>query len=363
MRIAKSSPIKKFVGLHFGVGCCNMSCSYCYIGKTGNKIQDIPYTIDEMRRAFAKKRLGGTAFINICSDGETLIHPMMVDIIRMFLDEGHYVMLVTNGTVTRTLKQILELQDEQLARIFFKISFHYEELLKMNMLDKFFENVNMLAGSPCSITVEYITVDETLQHIEGFKKTCMEGMGALPQINMPRDERKQNLGLFSKYSWEKYLKKIESLNIPSKFFDFRVQYFGRRYKQFCFLGGRYIWVNMKTGYAQQCYRLPPIQNFMKDLNSPVRWIPVGNHCPEAHCYVCYTFFPLGCVDTPEYGKYRPTYYEIRNRKDNKGREWIKPTYKEAFECGVERKEFSSFEKKMVNLFNQYRKWYYREFGL
>ncbi len=362
MRLTKESPIKRFVGLHFGVGCCNMACPYCYIGKTGKKIQDIPYTLDEIKKAFSKKRLGGVCFINICSDGETLIHPMMVDIIRVFLSEGHYVMLVTNGTVTKAIKELLQLETEQKSRIFFKLSFHYEELRKMNMLRTFFDNVNLIVESPCSLTVEYITVDDTLNHIDEFKEVCLEGMGTLPQINIPRDERKNNLGLFSEYSWTNYLAKVDEINIPSKFFDYRKQFFGKKYKYFCFMGGRYLWVNMKTGFSYQCYRMPPIQNFMKDINHHVKWIPVGNHCPEAHCYVCYTFFTLGCVDTPEYADYKPSYYDIRNRKDNQGRDWIKPIYKHAFECGVEKRELSAMGKKMVNIYNTYRKWRFREFG-
>ena len=362
MRLIKKSPIKRFIGLHFGVGCCNMSCSYCYLGRTENKIQKIPFSISEIKAAFSKKRLGGICFINICSDGETLLHPMMVDIIRTFLEEGHYVMLVTNGTVTKTIKELLRLDDEYQSRIFFKMSFHYEELCKMNMLDLFFENVNILTQSPCSLTVEYVTEDETLDNIEEFKEICMKGMGALPQINIPRDERKKNMGVYSKYSWENYIKKVASGNIQSSLFDYRVQHFGIKYKGFCHFGDRYLWVNMKTGYSHQCYRTPPLQNFMGDINKSVRWMPVGNNCLEAHCYVCYTFFPLGCVDTPEYGKYRPTFYEIRNRKDDKGRDWVKPTFRKVFECGVEQREYSVIERKIVNIMNCFKKWYYREHG-
>ncbi len=338
-----------------------MTCSYCYLGRSENKIQDIPFSLKEIQRAFSKKRLGGVSFINICSDGETFIHPMMPDIIKTFLDEGHYVMCVTNGTMTEKIKDVLRIKQESLSRLFFKLSFHYEELCKMKLLERFFDNVKLLLESPCSISVEYITTDETLWHIDEFKEACLNGMGVLPQINMPRDERKYNLGLLSKYSWHRYLEIVHNAKISSEFFDFRKQYFGKKYTGFCYNGHRHMWVNMKTGYSQQCYGVPTMQNFMKD--ALIRWIPIGNHCQVAHCYVCYTFFTLGTTEAPSYGEYRPTYIDIRNRKDSYGREWIKPTYQKVFACGVERWEFSKFEKRIANLYNRWLRWYRREYGI
>lgn len=122
MKITKKSPIKKFIGLSFSVGACNLECSYCYVGRHGS-LKEIPYSLDEIKRAFSRRRLRGTAFINICSDGEPLIHPMMVDIIQAFLEQGHYVMVLTNGTLTERLKELLEIPDELLPRLFLKSVF------------------------------------------------------------------------------------------------------------------------------------------------------------------------------------------------------------------------------------------------
>ncbi len=347
--------IEKFIGVHFKVGACNLRCSYCYLGKHENKLVDIPYSLETIRNAFSKERLGGTCYINICSDGETLIHPMMPEIIKMFLWEGHYVLVVTNATLTSRLQECIELN--RANRLFFKVSFHYEEMKRLGTLDVFFHNLEMLKESPCSFTVEYITCDETLNEIEEFKKLCIEKMGTLPQINMPRDERACNLGVLSKSTWEKYLAEWDACNFHSEFWDFRKQIFGRKYRDFCYAGYRSLWINMENGYSYQCYHLPPLQNFMEEIDKPVKWLAVGNNCPEAHCYVAYSHMTLGTVNCPSYVKYRPTYDVIRNRKCLDGTEWIKPTFKEAFQIGVNReKEFSGKKKKMINQFNRLLKW-------
>lgn len=250
-----SERIEKFIGLHFKTGACNLRCSYCYIGQHENKILDIPYSLEEIKKAFSKKRLGGTCFINICSDGETLIHPMMPSIIESFLSEGHYVLVVTNGTLTDRIKACINIE-KNTERLFFKISFHYEEMNRLGNIDKFFENIEMIKKSKCSFTVEYITCDETVEKIEEFKKTCIDKMGCFPQINIPRNDQAINLGVFSKYTYKKYLSIWDSKKFKSEFWEFRKQFFGKKYKGFCYAGKRTIWVSMETGYSHQCYHTP-----------------------------------------------------------------------------------------------------------
>lgn len=357
----KKEKIKKFIGLNFKIDVCNLKCSYCYVGTHGGKIQDMPYTIEYMRKAFSKKRLGGICFINICSNGETLIHPKMPEIIEMFLQEGHYVMVLTNGTLTRQIEKCLQIQENLLARLFFKISFHYEEMLRLNMLETEFKNIQMIKESPCSLTVEYITCDESLDTIEEMKQMCMARLGALPQLNIPRDERKKNLGIVSMHSYDNYISKWESKGFKSEFFDFRKQFFGKKYRDYCYTGERQLWINMATGYSHQCYHTPPLQDFMGEVDKPVKWLAVGNNCGEAHCYVTHSHITLGIVPYPEETQYRTTYDVIRNRKCIDGTEWIKPTYTVAFRQGVEQREHSKYEKKVVNILNVILKWYRRKY--
>lgn len=354
--------MKKFIGISFEFGACNLNCSYCYVGNHHGKIKDIPYTMEEMKKAFSKKRLGGECFINICSDGETLIHPQMPAIVEMFLKEGHYVMVLTNGTLTGKIQECLEIDDKLLEHLFFKISFHYEEMLRLHLLDRAFENIEMIKKSPCSLTVEYITSDENIDKIDQMKQECFEKMGALPQLNIPRDERKHNFGVVSKLSFDNYVKLWEGKGFDSEFFKFRKQFFGRRYKDYCYTGERQIWVRMSNGYSYQCYHTPPLQNFMGELDKPVKWLAVGNNCPEAHCYVTHSHVTLGIVPYPDNTQYKSTYDVIRNRKCVDGTEWVKQPYKEIFQLGVEQREHSPLKKNIVNHLNVLLRWYRRYRG-
>lgn len=214
----------------------------------------------------------------------------------------------------------------------------------------------MIKKSPCSFTVEYITCDETLNEIEKFKSICNEKLGVLPQINMPRRGRASNLGIESKYTWKKYLEMWDNTGIDSEFFEFRRQVFGKKYRDFCYAGERMLWIDMSTGYSRQCYSTPDLQNFMGELDKPVKWLAVGNNCREAHCYVAHTFMTLGIAPFPGYVKYKPTYDVIRNRICSDGTEWLKPTYKKAFRYGISGRNFSDLKKVIINKLNILLKW-------
>jgi hypothetical protein len=230
------------------------------------------------------------------------------------------------------------------------------------MLDVFFDNVDMVKKSPCSLTVEYITCDETLSDMETFKAVCEKKLGALPQVGMPRDDRRKNSGLFSKYSYKNYIKKWNEVGFRSEFFNFRIQMFGKKYTDYCYAGDRYLWVNMSNGYSYQCYHTPPLQNFMGELDKPVKWLAIGNCCTEAHCYSAHSFMTLGVAPPAQGIEYRPTYGDIRNRVCLDGSEWVKPTFQVIFARGIEKKEHSRVKKAVVNRLNTALRWYRRKGG-
>ena len=69
---------------------------------------------------------------NLCGGGETLLPPEMPDYIRALLDEGHYVMVVTNAMVDHSFDVMEKWPKEILERLFFKFSYHFLELKKRN---------------------------------------------------------------------------------------------------------------------------------------------------------------------------------------------------------------------------------------
>lgn len=348
--------IKKFIEIHLPVGVCNMRCSYCYVGRFSTTPSIPKYSPDEIRKAFSKKRLGGICIISICSDGETLMHSNIVSIIKGLLEEGHYVMVVTNGVLSLRIKELLNIDNKYLHALFFKISCHYEEMEKMNLLNTFFENVEMIRSSPCSYTIEYTTDDKSLDNFDSMQERCKKELhGVLPHINQPRDIRKSYWGVMSKYSWDNYIKKWEEKGFESAFFQYKKQFHGKKYKKFCYAGYRYLWVNLATGYSHQCYHQPKSQYFM-DYKKRIQWLPVGEHCEASHCYAGHIFFTLGVTEPLDYGRFRPTYTIIRNRKDRDGEEWVKSSYKAVFDGKIEQKECSLFAKKIVNICNLLLKW-------
>ena len=81
--------------------------------------------------ALQRKTWGGVPF-NLCGGGETLLPPQMTDILYELLAQGHYLAVVTNGTVTKRFEEICDFPEEFRKRLLFKFSFHYTELRRLN---------------------------------------------------------------------------------------------------------------------------------------------------------------------------------------------------------------------------------------
>lgn len=347
--------IQKFIEIHIPTGTCNLRCEYCYIGGR-REVDNIPYSLEQIRAAFSAKRLGGCCFISICSDGETLISSIVPEIVEVLLKEGHYVAVVTNGTITKNIDKCLAIDYSMLERIFFKFSFHYKELKRIGLMDKFFENVNKVKNSPSSFTVEYTTNDDDIAYMDEMKKICVDNIGAIPHINIPRDDSRKNLGVCSKYSYNNYVKKYNSMGLDSSMFRFKEQFVRTKYKDYCYAGERYLWVNLGTGYSCQCYGRPLLQKFVEEYDKPIKWLPVGNNCSVERCYVDHSMMTLGVAEYPKCTKYKVTYDVIRNRRCEDGSMWVKDIYIEAFRNGVHKREHSAIKKKVVNMVNRVLVW-------
>jgi pyruvate-formate lyase-activating enzyme len=124
------------------------------------------YSPEDVKKALSKKRLGGICLINICAGGETLLCKEVVDYTRVLLEEGHYVMIVTNATITDKMKKIAAFPSELLNRLFFKMSYHYVELKKRDLLSVFFENIRMLRDAGASFTLEVTPYDDLVPYID-----------------------------------------------------------------------------------------------------------------------------------------------------------------------------------------------------
>ena len=86
-----------------------------------NKTRKIEYTPEYIRKALSIERLGGTCMINLCAGGETLLSKDIVPITKELLEEGHYVMIVTNGSITSRFNEIAEFSPQILETSAFVI--------------------------------------------------------------------------------------------------------------------------------------------------------------------------------------------------------------------------------------------------
>ena len=115
--------MKRFIDVHVPVTTCTLRCHYCYITHNrlfDNKLPLFKYDVETVRRALSKERLGGVCMFNMCGGGETLLPPEMPSYIRALLEEGHFVMVVTNATVDRAFDELSRFPKELTERLFFK---------------------------------------------------------------------------------------------------------------------------------------------------------------------------------------------------------------------------------------------------
>ena len=117
----KEDKIKRVVFFCAGNYFCNLKCEYCYL--------DSP---KPDKKFCTPKEL---------ILGETLLCDENIEAIKLFLEEGHVVNVVTNLTYSKNLEKLLLLPEELKSRLIIHASLHYLELKKRNLLDEYFNNL------------------------------------------------------------------------------------------------------------------------------------------------------------------------------------------------------------------------------
>lgn len=319
--------IRRIIAMNIPIKTCNLRCHYCYITiqkqREGGKAI-FNYSPEHVARCLTQERLGGPCIINMTGGGETLIPNEMPAYIKALLNEGHYLEIVTNGTLTKRFEEIAAFPKELLLRLEFKFSLHYLELRRLNMLDIFAENVKLVRNAGCSFTIECTPTDELEPYIEELKSYCMDHFGALCQLTIARNDLINSKEVLSKRSFSEYCKVWEQFD--STMFSFKKDIFSRKCNEFCYAGCWSLYVDMGTGMTKPCYGQMFNQNIFKDSSKPIRFEPVGKHCNQPYCYNGHAYLSLGNI--PELDT--PTYAEIRNRQCIDGSEWEQMDLKEAF---------------------------------
>jgi len=312
--------MKRFIDIWVPVTTCTLRCHYCYITHNrlfGNKLPNFKYGVETFRKGLSKERLGGVCMINLCGGGETLLPPEMPQYIRALLEEGHYVMVVTNATVDRAFDEISKFPSELMKRLFFKFSYHYLELKKKNLFDKFFGNIRKVVDAGASFTLEATPSDELIPYIDEMKELSIKEVGAVCHVTVARDEHDlSTIPILSKMTPDEYYKTWSVFN--SEFFEYKFSVFSEKRKEFCYAGDWTLFLNMGTGILQQCYCSLYNQNIFDDVAKPINFKAIGHFCQQPHCFNAHAFLTFGAI--PEHNS--PYYDIIRNRKRQDGTEWL-----------------------------------------
>ncbi|MCL1946970.1 MAG: radical SAM protein [Chitinivibrionia bacterium] len=343
---------KRLINCHVPTEACNLRCHYCYITlqrKFNAKLAKLEYSPQYIRKALSVQRLGGKCLFNFCADGETLLSDDVIPVMAELLEEGHYIELVTNGTLTKRFDEIIALPSVLLRRLEFKFSYHYLELKRLNIMNAFFDNVTKVRDAGCSFTIEITPNDELIEHIDDIKKICFDKLHALPHLTIARDDRDINIPVLSKYSFDEY-KNIWGRAFESDLFDFKSKIFYQKRKEFCYAGEWTLYMNLMSGDVKQCYCGLNLENLYADLEKPIKYFPVGNNCSLAHCYNGHAYLTLGVI--PDLNT--PTYADMRNRKDTNGKEWLGEEVKYFLSCKLKdaNAEYSNILKLYINLKNK-----------
>lgn len=305
---------------------CNLKCEYCYISQVEAWDEPTPlqYPIAHIVNCLSKERLGGVSLINLTGNGETMLQPDIVQMIGALLEEGHFVEVVTNGTITKHIIEVLQFPEEWLTRIFFKLSFHYKELNRLNLVDLFFDNVKAIHNSGASFTLELMAYDEIEKDLDNIHRICLENVGSVCHATIGRNDLRKDKGLLSSHTREEFREIWSQLSSPMT--TFKLDMISIRRKEFCYAGSWSLFVNMYTGESQPCYWQPYNQNIFKNPDKSIKFTPVGHTCTQPYCINAHSHLSWGMI--PELST--PLYAEMRNRKMKNGEDWLTKECKEFF---------------------------------
>lgn len=338
--------INKLILCFIPTNLCNLKCEYCLVSQTKewerNDIE-FKYTVNHIIKAFSKERLGGECFINLTAQGETLLYENIVTLTRGLLEEGHSVEIITNATISKRIDEILKFPPNLLKNLFFKCSYHYEQLKNKSIETIYWNNIKKIKESACSFTLELMPYDKISTDLENICLKCEENAGAKCHATVGRNDARNDKYILTSKSKQEYIKDWESLN--SEMFKLKIDLFGIKRKEFCYAGAWSLLVDISSGEAAQCYGRMNTQNIFKDLNKPIKFRPVGYSCTQPFCFNGHAHIAWGMI--PEYQS--PTYYDIRNRNCNDGTNWVKNGCATLFKQKLidNNEEYSNF-KKVVN---------------
>ncbi len=339
---------KRLINCGISITACNLKCKYCYVTQYADRQPqkaNFLYPVEQICKAFSAKRLGGACIFNLCGAGETLMVEELPEIVEGLTKEGHYIEIVTNATLTKQLEKMLSLPTELLEHIEFKCSFHYLELKRLGLLEQYAKNVNMIWEKGASASVELMPNDELIPLIPEIKAFCMENFGALCHLTVGRNDPSPDKEILT----DKPLDEYENIwnEFDSDMFRFKLSVFGKKRNEFCYAGDWSLFVDLTTGITKKCYKTKKEFNIYENIDAPIDFEAVGNHCPEPHCFNAHAYLTLGNIPALD----TPTYAQMRDRVKEDGSHWINDNFRSFIDGKFkdENKEYGAIKKMITNI--------------
>lgn len=310
------SRIKCFINISVPIDFCNLKCSYCYVNQNSDfyKKEVTFYSPEFMRRAFSKNRIGGVALINLCGMGETCLCKDLVEVVSELLKEGHFVSIITNALIREALERLLSLDNSN--HLFFKCSFHYQELKRKGLLKLYAENVQMIIRSEASLSVELVPHDEIISEIDEIKEYSLKNFGALPHVTVARDESLPNYPILTQKGIDEYVDVWSKFDSP--LFNVKMRHLQKQC-QYCISGKGTILVDLEHGGTVCCPYNKQISNIYSDISKPIAFDEIGDKCSSPYCINSHAYITLGMIPQIE----EIHYLDVRDRQCSDGSFWIK----------------------------------------
>ena len=314
-----SDPLMKmYIGCHYPATVCNLHCPYCYVNQVGgdHKTLKLGHSPEFIRWCLSQKRIGGRALIGLCGAGETMLGDQIIEVALELLREGHFLHIVTNGTIGEKMCELTERSENMANRIFFKCSLHYTELKRKNMLLIYSNNINKVSDMGASYTIEMTADDSYIELIDEIKKYTSTEFGALPHITIARDDTKADIPILTKLPLDEYYDIWK--DFESELFEVKWKYYAKHIIN-CDAGVSSLYINLINGDIMKCLRQTVVGNLYDISRTRINYDRVGNHCGLPYCYNNHAYLTLGvCRDIKTY-----SFAEVRDRKKTDGSHWVK----------------------------------------
>jgi hypothetical protein len=310
----------------------------------------LPVSMEVLAKAFSVKRMGGVCLFNLCAAGETLLWEQLPQLAGLLLKLGHYVAIATNCIPTKQLQQLLDAAQGNEYRLFIKCSLQYIELKHRGLIDKFFDNIDLVKSAGASFTVEMITNDESISLIPEIQQVCLARTGALPHIAQARDQSVSTMKRLTQLPLEEHIKTWQ--NFTSSLFNYQQKHYENKRTEFCHAGDFWADVDLANGIMRQCFGAGKVADLYQAPDEPIRYVAIGYECPSAHCQ-CAFFVSVfvNAFGEAEWEQNLPTYADERDRVCADGSHWLTPTMLEAFShrCSEFHKPYSEDKRFYIDL--------------